>query len=107
MTGVDFSRVGLEKARQLEDARGVHAEWIAADLLDYRPEPEVFGLVIVLYLQVPAAQRTPILRPAASAVAPDGTFQLVGHDSTNIAEGIAPLTGSANGRSRRWPRAQR
>ena len=31
-TGVDFSKVGLEKARQLEDARGVHPEWIAADL---------------------------------------------------------------------------
>lgn len=86
-TGVDFSTVGLEKARQLAEARGVRAEWIAADLLDYRPEPSAFELVIVFYLQVPEAQRTPILRAAAGAVASGGTFLLVAHDSSNIAEG--------------------
>jgi SAM-dependent methyltransferase len=86
-TGVDFSTVGLEKARQLAEARGVRAEWIAADLLDYRPEPSAFELVIVFYLQVPEAQRTPILRAAAGAVASGGTFLLVAHDSRNIAEG--------------------
>ena len=32
VTGVDFSKVGLDKARQLANARGVHAEWILADL---------------------------------------------------------------------------
>jgi SAM-dependent methyltransferase len=87
VTGVDFSRAGLEKAGQLQEKRGVKAEWIAADLLDYRPEPEAFGLVIVFYLQVPAEHRTPILKTAAGAVAPGGTFLLVGHDSTNIADG--------------------
>ena len=87
VTGVDFSKVGLDKARQLEEARGVHAEWILADLLDYRPEPKAFGLVIVFYLQVPEAQRTPVLTAAAAAVAPGGTFLLVGHDSGNLAEG--------------------
>jgi SAM-dependent methyltransferase len=86
-TGVDFSKVGLDKARQLEGARGVHAQWIAADLLDYRPEPGTFELVIVFYLQVPAAERTRILRTAATAIAPRGTFLLVGHDASNIAEG--------------------
>jgi SAM-dependent methyltransferase len=87
VTGVDFSRVGIEKARQLEDARGVHVEWVIADLLDYRPETQGFDLVIVFYLQVPANQRTPILRAAADAVAAGGTFLLVGHDSNNIDEG--------------------
>lgn len=86
-TGVDFSKVGLEKARQLEDAHGVHPEWIVADLLDYRPEPGTFQLVIVFYLQVPAAERTSILKTAATAVAPGGTFLLVGHDASNIAQG--------------------
>jgi len=87
VTGVDFSEVGLKKARDLADARGVHGEWIAADLLDYQPEPEGFQLVIVFYLQVPASERTPILRTAADAVAPAGRFLLVGHDSANIAKG--------------------
>jgi 2-polyprenyl-3-methyl-5-hydroxy-6-metoxy-1,4-benzoquinol methylase len=87
VTGVDFSRVGLEKARQLEEARGVHADWIEADLLDYRPEAQAFDLVLVLYLQVSEAQRTPILRNAAGAVAADGLFLLVGHDRSNIEHG--------------------
>jgi SAM-dependent methyltransferase len=86
-TGVDFSPVGLEKARQLEATRGVHPQWIAADLLDYRPEPGTFELVIVFYLQVPAAERTPILKTAATAVAAGGTLLLVGHDASNIADG--------------------
>ena len=43
--------------------------------------------MIVFYLQVPQAERTPTLKTAASAVAPRGTFLLVGHDSSNITEG--------------------
>ncbi len=87
VTGVDFSKVGLDKARALAQARGVRAEWVAADLLEYRPEPAAFDLVIVFYLQVPAPDRTPTLRRAAAAVAPGGTFLLVVHDSANIEHG--------------------
>jgi SAM-dependent methyltransferase len=87
VTGVDFSLAGIEKARQLEDARDVHVEWVIADLLDYRPNAQGFDLVIVFYLQIPVEQRTPILRAAADAVAAGGTFLLVGHDSSNIDEG--------------------
>lgn len=87
ITGVDFSDVAIEKARGLATARGVEGEWIAADLLDYRPEPLAFELVLVFYLQLPADLRRPILRAAAGAVAPGGTFLLVAHDSDNLADG--------------------
>ena len=87
VTGVDFSAVGIEKARQLGAARSVHVEWVIADLLDYRPDAQGFDLVIVFYLQVAVKQRTPILRAAADAVAAGGTFLLVGHDSNNIDKG--------------------
>jgi 2-polyprenyl-3-methyl-5-hydroxy-6-metoxy-1,4-benzoquinol methylase len=70
VVGVDFSEVGLRKARELADARGVNVDWVAGDLLDYRPEPQAFDLVLVFYLQVPAAQRRPILQAAAEAIAP-------------------------------------
>lgn len=86
-TGVDFSGVALEKARQLAEARGVEAEWIVADLLDYRPPARAFELVIVFYLQVVEAKRRAILRAAADAVAPGGTFLLVAHDSANLERG--------------------
>ncbi len=87
VTGVDFSDVALDKARQLADTRGVEAEWVAADLLEYQPESRAFDLVIVFYLQVPAAERRTILRAAVEAVAPDGTFLLVAHDRTNLEHG--------------------
>jgi SAM-dependent methyltransferase len=87
VTGVDFSEVALEKARGLADARGVQAEWVAADLLGYRPEPRAFDLVLIFYLQVPAAQRQVVMRPAAQGVAPGGRLLLVGHDRSNLDNG--------------------
>lgn len=87
VTGVDFSAVGLQKAKALAASRRVEAEWIVADLLDYHPEPEAFDLVIAFYLQVPEVQRATILGRAAGAVAPEGTFLLVAHDSANLEHG--------------------
>jgi 2-polyprenyl-3-methyl-5-hydroxy-6-metoxy-1,4-benzoquinol methylase len=87
VTGVDFSTVGVAKAQRLADARGVTVEWVTANVLDHRPKPAAFELVIIFYLQVPATQRTPIVRSAAGAVAPGGTFLLVAHDASNIAAG--------------------
>jgi SAM-dependent methyltransferase len=87
VTGVDFSEVGLEKARRLATARGVEGEWIVADLLEYRPQPRAFDLVLVLYLQVLASERAPILRAAADAVADGGAFLLIAHDRSNLQDG--------------------
>lgn len=87
VTGVDFSEVGLGKARALAMARGVRAEWIVSDVLGYAPEPQAFDLVLVFYLQVPAADRRPIVRTAAGAVAPGGLLLLVGHDRRNLKHG--------------------
>ena len=87
VTGVDFSEVALEKARGLAEMRDVKAEWVQADLLEYRPAPRAFDLVIVFYLQVPAAERRGILRAAADAVAAGGRLLLVAHDSSNLEHG--------------------
>jgi SAM-dependent methyltransferase len=87
VTGVDFAGVGLETARRLAKEAGVDAEWVESDLLDYQPPTHESDLVIVFYLQVPAADRRAILRSAASAVAPGGTLLLVGHDASNLEHG--------------------
>ena len=87
VTGVDFSEVGLEKARELAKSRDVQARWVAADLLEYTPEPRAFDLVLVFYLQVSAAHRRAIVRTVAEAVAPGGLFLLVAHDSSNLEHG--------------------
>lgn len=87
VVGVDFADVALAKAERLAADRGVALELVHADLLDYEPEPLAFDLVCVLYLQLPAQQRRLVLGRAAAAVAPGGTFLLVGHDSTNLEHG--------------------
>lgn len=87
VTAVDFSDVGLAKGRKLADTRGVTAEWVHADLFDYEPPERAYDLVILLYLQLPIADLAPVLRRAASAVAPGGTFLLVAHDASNIEHG--------------------
>ena len=79
--------VGLEKARRLARARGVDVQWVAADLLSYEPPSHAFELSAILYLQLPAEQRRQVVRAAAGAVAPGGTFLLVAHDLANIEHG--------------------
>ena len=48
-------------------------EFVCADLLDYEPEESAFDLVVVLYLQLPAAERAQCPREARAALAPGGT----------------------------------
>ena len=88
---VDFSRVGLNKGRKLGAARGIDAariEWIVADLCDYEPERGAFDLVLVAYFQVGAQLRGTVLGRATAALAPGGTLFVVGHDLTNLTQGV-------------------
>ena len=87
VTGVDFSVVALDRARQLAAEHGVGADWILADLLAYRPEPHAYDLVLIFYLQVRAEDRTAIVRAAAEGVRPGGAFLMVGHHAENIEHG--------------------
>ena len=87
MTAVDFSDVALGKGARLAESRGVDVDWVVADVLEYEPEPTAFGLVAVLYLQLPHEELVPALRRAAGAVAPGGTLFVLGHDTTNLVDG--------------------
>lgn len=86
VTAVDFSNVALDKARRLAAARGLTVTWVLDDVVTYGPTAE-FDLVIVFYLQLPIDQRRAVWTASARAVAPGGTLLVVGHDSTNLAEG--------------------
>ena len=91
VTAVDFSRVGLEKGRKLSAARGVgegQVDWVVADLSEYEPAREAYELVLIAYLQVDAALRARVLAGAAAALVPGGTLLVIGHDLTNLAEGV-------------------
>jgi len=87
VAAVDFSDVAITKVQQLAERRGVSVDAQVGDLSSYEPTPAGFDLVLVAYLQLADAELTPILRRAADAVAPDGTFLLVAHDLDNLEHG--------------------
>jgi SAM-dependent methyltransferase len=83
-TAVDFSQVALDKGARL--AGDLDVTWVCADATTWQP-PAPVDLVVVAYLQVPAADRRRAVRSAVGMLRPGGTFLLVAHDSTNLAEG--------------------
>lgn len=88
VTGIDFSDVAIARARELAARAHLAIEFVCTDLLDYEPEPDGFDLVLVLYLQIPAIERRVVLERAAAALRAGGTFLLVGHDLTNVTDGV-------------------
>ncbi len=88
VTGVDFSEVGLDKARRLAAECGVEVDWVRADLLEYRPAAGAFDLVIVFYIQLPATQLSAVIKTAVTALAARATLLVVGHDLLNLSEGV-------------------
>ncbi len=78
-TGVDFSEVAVQKARQLASSRGLDAEFIAADASTYRPSAQ-FQLITSFYIQLPPEQRRRMLSNASDALAPGGRLMFVSHD---------------------------
>jgi SAM-dependent methyltransferase len=91
VTAVDFSQVGLDKARALQDARpggrGLDVEWVCADVLEYDAGNGGYDVAVMAYLQVPAEQRRAAVRKAFDSLAEGGTLLVVAHDSSNLVEG--------------------
>lgn len=88
VTAVDFSRVGLDKARRLARDHDVadQVKIVNADALTYRP-PEPVDLVVIAYLQVPPEEQRTVLRHAATWLRPGGTLFVVAHDRSNVENG--------------------
>ncbi len=52
------------------------------------PDAASSDLVLIAYLQLPAAARRRAVRAAARALRPTGTLLIIAHDSSNLTEGI-------------------
>ena len=87
VTGLDFSAVALDKAREIATDLGVAVDWVHADVVGYQPEPAGFDLVTILYLHLERPERRQVLAAASAAVAPGGTLLIVGHDLENLTRG--------------------
>ena len=88
VTAVDFSAVGLQKARRLASERELELILVEADVLEWEPPEASFDLVIVMYLHLPASARRRVMRAATRGLAPGATLLVVGHDATNLTEGV-------------------
>ncbi len=87
-TAVDFSAVALARAERSAAAAGVEIRLLQTDLLTWRPEPRSFDLVALVYLHLPPTERRAIYAAAADAVAPGGHLVVVGHDLSNLTDGV-------------------
>lgn len=89
VTAADFSAVALDKGRALGEGRpgAERVAWVVADATAWAAEP-AYDLVVLCYLQLPAAERGEAVRRAWGSVAPSGTFLLVAHDSANLEHGV-------------------
>ena len=88
VTAVDFSQVAIDRGMARAAAAGVHVEWELADLLEWNPGGRAYDLVTLFFIHLPRDERRDVYARAAAAVAPGGTLLVVGHDRTNIADGV-------------------
>lgn len=93
VTGIDFSTVAVERARQLtmEGPPGPASRlvWRVGDVTRLQPKPESFDLALASYVHLPAPQRDAMLVRAAQALRPRGHLVIVGHDVRNLTEGVS------------------
>ena len=87
MTAVDFSAVGLDKARAIARQRRLQLTTVVADITRYHPK-QTYDLVLIAYLQLPWTDLQKVLATAAAALVPKGTLLLIFHDLTNLADGV-------------------
>ena len=88
VTGVDYSQVAIDKARDRANREGVEVDFVRADLLDFEPDPRSYDLVLLLYFHLPPAELRTVLGRAQHALAEGGTVVIIGHDRTNITDGV-------------------
>lgn len=81
VTGVDYSAVAIDRARQLAP----DITWICADIVTFEPPP--VDLALLVYAHLPAGDRRTVLRHAAAALRPGGRLLVVGHHLRNLSEG--------------------
>jgi SAM-dependent methyltransferase len=87
-TAVDFAENALARGRAQAGEHALDVEWIHADVLEYEPAAGAYDAVVIAYLHLADEQRGTVLRHAVEALAPGGTLVVVGHDVTNIADGV-------------------
>jgi SAM-dependent methyltransferase len=85
VTGIDFSAVGIDKARKVAGDTNVH--WIVADVTSYELDTK-FDLVMIVYVHLDTKLMANLFSRALGALAPGGTLIAVGHALSNLTDGV-------------------
>ncbi len=88
VTAIDFSAVAIDKAKQIAARRQVEVEWLVGDVSQFPLPVGVYDLVAVIFLHTDPATRSCWLPKVLDAVKPGGTFLYIGHDPSNISQGV-------------------
>ncbi|HQR79800.1 MAG TPA: class I SAM-dependent methyltransferase [Actinomycetota bacterium] len=86
VTAVDFSAVGLEKARRMAFEADVELATVVGDVETYEP-PFPVDLVLISYLQIPDVHQMSLLRRVKGWLNPAGVVFVVAHDKANVERG--------------------
>lgn len=87
VTAVDFSGVALDTGRRRAVHLGLEVNWVVADVTQWVP-PTLVDLIVVAYLQLPAAELASVISACAGSLEPGGMLVLISHDVDNIARGV-------------------
>lgn len=85
VVAVDFSEVGLRRAKQLTDSPAV--SFLVADVHTLPLPPARFDLVLATFFHPRPAERPALYPKLAHTLKPGGTLLLVSYDKANLAEG--------------------
>jgi SAM-dependent methyltransferase len=84
---VDQSAVGLAKARQLAESRGVEIETMQADLAGFSIEPAAWAGIVSIFCHLPSKIRIPLHRSAVAGLLAGGVFALEAYTPAQIGRG--------------------
>ena len=87
VTAVDFAAAGLAIGRQRASEADLAVDWVTADVTTWA-SPRRVDLVVIAYLQLPAAALTRVISHSIDSLAPGATLALIGHDSENREHGV-------------------
>ena len=87
VVAVDFSEVGLRRAKQQATDEGLSVSFIVADVHTLPLPPAAFDLVLATFFHPRPSERPALYPKMVRALRPGGTLLLVSYDKANLAEG--------------------
>jgi SAM-dependent methyltransferase len=87
VVAVDRSAVGLAKARQLAEVRGVAIETVQADLARFAIEPGTWAGIVSIFCHLPTTIRVPLHQAVVEGLSPGGAFILEAYTPAQLGRG--------------------